>query len=188
MTEAADRPFSGYSSGMKQRCAIARALLHDPPILLMDEPTRSLDPAASRSLREFILEDLKRRAGKTILLATHDLHEAQAVSDRVAILVAGRVREVGTVDEVRRWGVEAERFAVEITGGATPAGPFRVEGEHVEDGVRRLEVVLDAGATLDDLLRALIRAGAVVRSCDRREAHLEDAFARILASEPEPVR
>jgi ABC-2 type transport system ATP-binding protein len=189
MTEAADRPFSGYSSGMKQRCAIARALLHDPPILLMDEPTRSLDPAASRALREFILSELKGRAGKTILLATHDLHEAQALSDRVAILVKGRVREVGTVDEVRRWGVEGERFALELAAtAATPSGPFRVETERIENGVRRIEVVLDRQATLDDLLRTLVASGVVIRSCDRHEPNLDDAFARILAAEREEPR
>jgi ABC-2 type transport system ATP-binding protein len=90
LMKAADRPFSGYSSGMKQRVSIARALLHDPPILLMDEPTRSLDPATSRSLRQFILDQLKGRDGKTILLATHDLREAEVVSDRIAILIRGR--------------------------------------------------------------------------------------------------
>ncbi len=188
MVEAADRPFSGYSSGMKQRCAIARSLLHDPPILLMDEPTRSLDPAASRALRNFILDELCGRDGKTVLLATHDLHEAQALSDRVAILVKGRVREVGTVDEVRRWGVDQERFALEVValaaGPAAPiAGPFRVDVDQLENGVRKLEIELDRGTTLDDALRALGAAGMSIRSCDRREPDLEDAFARILAAE-----
>ena len=65
LLDAADRPFSGYSSGMKQRVSIARALLHDPPILMMDEPTRSLDPASSKNLRHFILDQLQGRDGKT---------------------------------------------------------------------------------------------------------------------------
>jgi ABC-2 type transport system ATP-binding protein len=186
LTEAADRPFSGYSSGMKQRCAIARALLHDPPILLMDEPTRSLDPAAARALREFVKHDLQRRDGKTVLLATHDLHEAQALSDRVAILVKGRVREVGTVDEVRRWGVDVERFTLQVAAAPGPlGGPFRIEAESAANGLRRLDVALERGTTLDDALRALIAAGASIRSCDRREADLEQAFARILAAEPD---
>jgi len=94
MTEAADRMFNGYSSGMKQRMAIARALLHDPQILFMDEPTRSLDPAASLALRKFMLEELKE---KTIILATHNLQEAQTMSDHVAILVKGRVREMASI-------------------------------------------------------------------------------------------
>jgi ABC-2 type transport system ATP-binding protein len=85
MVEAADRPFSDYSSGMKQRMSIARSLLHDPPILLMDEPTRSLDPAAALSLRRFIQEELSGRDHKTIVLATHNLHEAEALCSRIAL-------------------------------------------------------------------------------------------------------
>jgi ABC-2 type transport system ATP-binding protein len=76
MADDADRPFSGYSSGMKQRIAIARALLHDPPVLFMDEPTRSLDPAGAQELRDFIRHDMQQRDGKTILIATHDMREA----------------------------------------------------------------------------------------------------------------
>ena len=75
MADAADRQFSGYSSGMKQRIAIARALLHDPEVLLMDEPTSSLDPASARRLRQFILDELNGRDGKTVVLASHNLRE-----------------------------------------------------------------------------------------------------------------
>jgi ABC-type multidrug transport system ATPase subunit len=187
MSAAADRPFSGYSSGMKQRIAIARALLHDPPILLMDEPTRSLDPAAALALRELIDAELRHRDGKTILLATHNLHEAQALSDRVAILVAGRVRRSGTVDEVRRFDL-ATRFRLELLRYDGPlVGPFRVESDVRDDGVRRVEVSLPPGTDLDAVFRALWQAGASIRSCDRVEPDLEQAFARALAAEGEPA-
>ena len=181
---AADRPFSGYSSGMKQRVAIARALLHDPPILLMDEPTRSLDPASSMALRRFVLDELSRRDGKTILLATHDLREAETISDRVAILVRGRVREIGSVQEVRRWGVRGQSFRLELDPGDRPlAGPFRALADETADGARRLTVTLDDGARLEDLLRALLASGAGIRACDRIEPDLEQAFSRILEAE-----
>ena len=186
LLDAADRPFSGYSSGMKQRVSIARALLHDPPILLMDEPTRSLDPAASKSLRHFILDHLRGRDGKTILLATHDLREAEVVSDRIAILIRGRVREIGTVSEVRRWGVHERTYALEVDAVSGPlAGPFRALTDETVAGTRRLTVVLDEGATLDDVLRALIGAGVAVRGCDRVGPDLEEAFSRILEAESE---
>jgi ABC-2 type transport system ATP-binding protein len=181
MTEAAGRPFSGYSSGMKQRLAIARALLHDPPILLMDEPTRSLDPAASLALRKFVLDDLAGTAGKTILLATHDLREAEALSDRLAILVSGRVRQIGTVDEVKRWGLRTRRFALELdASGPAPAGPYTVESDETRDGIRRMVVAVREGASFDELIRAVLASGARVRSCDRLEPDLEQAFSRIL--------
>lgn len=183
---AADRPFSGYSSGMKQRVSIARALLHDPPILMMDEPTRSLDPAASKNLRHFILNRLRDQDGKTILLATHDLREAEVVSDRIAILIRGRVREIGSVSEVRRWGVHERSYKLEVEGAEGRLdGPFRTLTEETVSGVRRLTIALDEGATLDELLRALIGAGIVVRLCDRLEPDLEQAFSRILEAESE---
>ena len=186
LLDAADRPFSGYSSGMKQRVAIARALLHDPPILLMDEPTRSLDPASSKSLRQFMLERLKGSDGKTILLATHDLREAEVISDRIAILIRGRVREIGTVPEVRGWGVHERTFNLEVDAVSGPLhGPFRTLADETEAGSRRLTVALNEGATLDDVLRALIGAGVVVRACDRVEPDLEEAFSRILEAESE---
>jgi len=184
LLDAADRPFSGYSSGMKQRVAIARALLHDPPILLLDEPTRSLDPATSLKLRRFVLDELSRRDGKTMLVATHDLREAEAISDRVAILVRGRIREIGSVSAVRRWGVRGETFRLELDPVDRPIeGPFRTLGDETVGGVRRVTVELSEGARLEDLLRAVLATGVGVRACDRTEPDLEQAFARILADE-----
>jgi ABC-2 type transport system ATP-binding protein len=184
LLDAADRPFSDYSSGMKQRVAIARALLHDPPILLMDEPTRSLDPVSSLSLRAFILDELSRCDGKTIVLATHNLREAEAVSDRIAILVKGKVRQLGTVREIRKWGVREERFRLELEGmGGELRGPFRTISDETEAGARSLTVVLDPEARLGEMLSSLIAAGAVIKSCDRLEPDLEEAFSRIMKAE-----
>jgi ABC-2 type transport system ATP-binding protein len=186
MTEAADRPFSGYSSGMKQRIAIARALLHDPPILFMDEPTRSLDPAAAMALRKFVLEQLRARDGKTILLATHNLQEAEVLSDRVAILVRGKVREIGPVDEVRRWGLQGERFKVALDPAPEELrGPFRILTDAVAEGRRHLTLALDEDASYEAMLRALLASGARLHACDRDEPDLEQAFERILAAEAE---
>ncbi len=181
---AADRPFSDYSSGMKQRMAIARALLHDPPILLMDEPTRSLDPASSLALRRFVLEELRGRDGKTILLATHNLKEAETLCDRIAILVRGVVREVGTVDAVRRWGVRDRVFTVEVSQWPNVLGrTYRVLAEDAAEGGRRVRVALSEGQRLDRLLRDVLELGVEIRGCDRVEPDLEEAFARILEAE-----
>jgi ABC-type multidrug transport system ATPase subunit len=183
--EAIDRRFDGYSSGMKQRLAIARALLHDPPVLLMDEPTSSLDPASALALRAFVRDELKRRDGKTILLATHNLHEAEALCDRIAILVAGTVRQTGTIAEVRRWGIDEHRFRIDLTQLDAPeiTGPFRVVSDERVDGMRRLEVTLQGDGRLNDVLASLWAAGAIVHACDRVEPDLEEAFARLLEAE-----
>ncbi len=182
--EAAPRRFSDYSSGMKQRLAIARALLHDPPILLMDEPTRSLDPSASLSLRALIKDELKGRDGKTILLATHNLREAEVLCDRIAILVEGTVRQVGTIAEVRRWGIDDRRFRLDVANGRGEiTGPFRVVATESVNGMRRVVVALDRGARLDDALKAVMAQGGTIEGCDRIEPDLEEAFSRLLAEE-----
>lgn len=97
--EKRDRPVGTFSKGTKQKVAIARALVHDPAVVFLDEPTANLDPEASRTIREFILE-LKKK-GKTIFLNTHNLDEAQRVCDRVAIM-RGRLLAQGTPADLRR--------------------------------------------------------------------------------------
>jgi ABC-2 type transport system ATP-binding protein len=92
-----DVPFSDYSSGMRQKTAVARALLHDPQVLLMDEPTRSLSPDAAYPLQDFIREELVEARGKTVLLATQDMDEAERLCDDVALLHRGRLLYLGTL-------------------------------------------------------------------------------------------
>ena len=184
LAEAAPRRFADYSSGMKQRLAIARALLHDPPVLLMDEPTRSLDPAASLSLRRLIKDELNGRDRKTILLATHNLREAEVLCDRIAILVAGTVRQVGTVGEVRRWGLSEQQYRLDVLNwSAEPSPPFRVVSSETVGGVRRVVVASDGSGRLDDLLKSVMSRGGTIEACDRLEPDLEEAFSRLLAAE-----
>jgi ABC-2 type transport system ATP-binding protein len=95
LAEAADRPFAGYSTGMRLRLSLARALVAQPPVLLLDEPTRSLDPIATKHFRDLILEIAEHR-NTAVLIATHDLHEAAALASRVLVLIDGRIR--GTSD------------------------------------------------------------------------------------------
>ncbi|MCK9564905.1 MAG: ABC transporter ATP-binding protein [Methanothrix sp.] len=97
----ADEPFLNYSAGMKQRMAIARGLLNDPVVLFMDEPTRSLDPAAAKNLRGFIKEHIVRERGKTVFISTHQLDEAEQLCDQVAILDGGRIKVQGSPAELK---------------------------------------------------------------------------------------
>ena len=99
LSEAAERRFSEYSSGMKQRLAIARALLHQPRILFLDEPSRSLDPTATFQL-QLLIKDLQAQ-GVTIFLITHDLAEAEKLCERVAVMDGGEV-QVGALI-IRDW-------------------------------------------------------------------------------------
>lgn len=96
LTEAGERRISGYSKGMLQRIGLAQALVHDPRLLILDEPTAGVDPAGSRQIRDLVLE-LKAR-GKTILLTSHLLEQVQEVCDRVGILAKGRLVREGALD------------------------------------------------------------------------------------------
>jgi ABC-type multidrug transport system ATPase subunit len=104
LTAAADRPVRGYSSGMRARLSLARALIGSPPVLLLDEPTRALDPIAARAFRETI-KGLAHDEGAAILLATHDLQEAVALADRVVVLSRGSI-----VHEARSAGINASEL------------------------------------------------------------------------------
>jgi sodium transport system ATP-binding protein len=99
VTSYADRPNDRLSTGMKQRVGLARAVVHDPPVLILDEPTTGLDPVVSRTVEQAVrrLAD----AGKCVVFSTHMLWQAEEICDRVAVMAAGRVLGVGTAAELR---------------------------------------------------------------------------------------
>jgi len=101
LKDRADERFLNYSAGMKQRMAIARGLLNEPEVLFMDEPTRSLDPGAAQSLRDFIKRHIVKERGNTIFISTHNLDEAEELCDRVAIFDEGKINVVGSPDELK---------------------------------------------------------------------------------------
>jgi len=106
MREYLDAPFSDYSAGMRQKAAVARALLHDPELLLLDEPTRSLSPEASYPLQDFIAGELVSGRGKTVLLATQDMEEAERLCEEVGVLHRGRLLYTGSLAGLLREGRE----------------------------------------------------------------------------------
>jgi ABC-type multidrug transport system ATPase subunit len=177
----------GYSTGMRQRLSLARVLLHDPDVLLLDEPTASLDPVAARQVRDLIA-DLGGRGDRTVVLCTHDLAEAQRLCDRVAILEHGRTIALGSPAELAEaWGAEVQ---VEVhpddLGAALALEPVaglaatREDDRHVRfPGIGRAEV--------PRLVHALSDAGIRVYGVDRREPSLEDVYLRLHRDETEEV-
>ncbi|MFD1737310.1 ABC transporter ATP-binding protein [Bacillus salitolerans] len=101
-----------YSKGMKQRLHIARTLLHDPQILFMDEPTLGLDPEGTKDLRNIMME-LKAK-GKTIILTTHDMEEAEELCDEIAFIMDGKIVSIGTVQELQEKYEEGNEYHIEI--------------------------------------------------------------------------
>jgi ABC-2 type transport system ATP-binding protein len=98
LEEAASRPVTKYSKGMLQRLGFAQALLHDPDLIVLDEPTSSLDPVGRREFREVLLQ-LKRQ-GKTVFISSHILSEVESVCDRVAIMAKGELKRIGTLQDL----------------------------------------------------------------------------------------
>jgi ABC-2 type transport system ATP-binding protein len=98
--DARDKRLDSYSKGMKQKIALVRSLLHDPPVLFLDEPTTAMDPQSARTVRDAI--DELRAADRTILLTTHNLAEAEALADRIAIIGSGRIVAEGTMGQLMR--------------------------------------------------------------------------------------
>jgi ABC-2 type transport system ATP-binding protein len=125
LAEAAHRRSGEYSKGMKQKLALARALIHDPSVLLLDEPTSAMDPESAQLVRNEISR--LRSSRRTIIICTHNLAEAEALADRIAIIYRGRILLNGTLEELKRavlGPVEYEaRFAYEYDAGELDLPP-----------------------------------------------------------------
>jgi len=134
LSDRADERLEDYSTGMRQKVAIARALLHDPPILLLDEPTLGLDPNFSRQIRNQIKE-LSEKQGKTVLLTTHYMDEADQLCDRVAFINNGKIVAVDTPNRLK--AMVKEKELVEVTVYRPPAD---IE-EHIRSLLPDAEVI-----------------------------------------------
>jgi ABC-2 type transport system ATP-binding protein len=164
------------SGGQRQRLAVALALVNDPEVVFLDEPTTGLDPAARRSLWDLV-EKLKAQ-GKTILLTTHYMEEAEALCDRLAIMDHGKLIEMGTVGEVvaRRFKERAVQFdRIEGLDDARLAGMAAVSSVKHDDGVVLL-YTSDVPATISDLLAATESMHLEATNLTVRRATLEDVF------------
>ncbi|MDF1506335.1 ABC transporter ATP-binding protein, partial [Roseisolibacter sp. H3M3-2] len=113
LAERAGDRVGGFSRGMRQRLALARALLHRPDLLFLDEPTTALDPAATRQLHG-VIRRLARDEGRTVVLCTHNLHEAEALADRVAVLSRGRLLALDTPDALAHGAQGAARVSLQV--------------------------------------------------------------------------
>jgi len=135
LDDAGDKIVGAFSSGMKQRLLIARALVAEPRVLLLDEPTRSLDPISARAFRRFLREEIAGRQGCTVFLATHNTEEALELCDRVGILDRGRLLAVGTTTQLAR-EIGDDRYTA-WTRDAGHAAFAMLEARGVIRGVRR---------------------------------------------------
>ena len=170
--------FRTYSLGMKQRLGVAAALLGDPELLILDEPTNGLDPAGVGDMRRLVAE--LAAAGRTVLLSSHLLGEVQEVCDRVGVISRGRLVTEAPVSELRGGGqllVRADPVDVALAVAMRLAGDDAVT---VVDGALRLRVGPQQAARLT---RALVEAGADVHEIRSTERSLEEVFFEMTAPE-----
>jgi ABC-2 type transport system ATP-binding protein len=168
-----------FSKGMKQKLAIARALVHDPEILFMDEPTANLDPEAAKTVREFILNLKKEK--KTIFLNTHNLDEAQRICDRIGILNT-KLMAVGTPEELER-SIHGRKTVIKL----------REVNEAILDSLKKLQIknMVREGNKLSvdvanpqeenpDMINALVSAGGRIETVTVTSSSLEDAYLKLV--------
>ena len=181
LSEQADAKVATYSTGMRQRLALARTLLHEPEVLFLDEPTSGLDPVAAHQVHNLI-ENLSREKGRTVFLCTHNLVEAQRLCDRVAVMEHGRLVAQGTPAElahqyVKRLDVHIETTleqmdsALEILSNAsslTRGLPRRTNGS--------LTLTVTGREAIPDLLTLLVNHGIRVYRLAADEPSLEDVY------------
>lgn len=173
-----------WSRGMKQKLAVARALLHRPKLIFLDEPTSGLDPLAASALRED-LAALAAQTGVTVFLTTHNLAEAERLCAQVAVIRQGRLVAVGHPDELR---ARTGRPHVDFIGHGFDANMMELlrtqpSVSHVSLQNGRLVVELAQATEVAPLLNLLIGAGAQIEEVRKGQASLEDAFLDLVEGE-----
>ncbi len=185
--ERRDDAVGEFSKGMRQKLAIARALLHEPPVLFLDEPTAALDPEASRLVHDFISE--LRSEGRTIFLCTHNLDEADRLCDRVAVFKT-HLRVVDTPGRLRRQ-VYGRQVVFHLAGPAEPylalarALPF-VSAAEAEAG-KLILTLDDPEGHNPDIVRALVAAGADIQFVGELRYSLEDVYLQLMKDDAPPA-
>lgn len=177
LAEAADRALRKYSKGMLQRAGLAQALVHDPELVVLDEPMSGLDPIGRKEVRDLILS--LRDAGKTVFFSTHILPDVEAICDRVAIIAKGEVHDVGTVSKI----LDAHVLGMDVTLRCESAQratlearvPARAQARWIEGG--EVVVRFPNDVPVEPFLAEACALARVVEVAPHRET-LEDLFVR----------
>jgi ABC-2 type transport system ATP-binding protein len=187
LIDVADRRTAGFSGGMLQRLGLAVALLGDPKLLVLDEPTAGLDPEGSKLFKAIIRE--RQAAGSTILLSSHLLGEVESISDRIAVCNQGRIVALDTLDALRHSLAMPTRMTLKLARGEVPSIDLPLERISLEAGASLadfqdgiLKVVID-DRNKAAMVRTLEARGARIEDFRTEEATLEDIFMAIVARE-----
>lgn len=185
--EARKRPIGAYSKGMRQKMALARALIHQPSVIILDEPTSAMDPASAKLVRDQILD--LRDEGRTLVVCTHNLAEAETLADQVAIVKAGKIVAEGTMEQLKRRLLGSPSYELRVAG-SSECVPSLLGSEVEFDGRidgRLWYRVDNPEQTNPRVLRRLIDAGVEVISLAEVPRNLESVYLRIVEPEAEAI-
>lgn len=179
LAEAGKRRIGEYSKGMRQKLALARAMIHDPGVLLLDEPTSAMDPESARLVRDEIAR--LKSSSRTIVICSHNLTEVEALADQIAIIYRGKILVQGTLDELKRNVLGAPEYEIRF------AESWDASGLEFPDGVKklsetptRLRVRVEAPQESNPLiLRSL--SGAPVMAFQEEARTLEQVYLKVMA-------
>ncbi len=176
LTFALDKRLGEYSKGMKQKLALVRAMLHNPPVLLLDEPTSAMDPQSAKQVRDAILE--LRQDERTFMITTHNLAEAQLLADRIAIIRNGRIIADGTFEDLARTFVGVPLMELRVNGQLNGIRDDIADMVDVENtGINWLRFrVPDPNTTNPQILRKLTGLGIDVVTLAPVSQSLEDVY------------
>ncbi len=176
LAHAVDRPIGKFSKGMTQRIGLAQALLHDPELLILDEPMSGLDPIGRKEVRDLVLDE--KRRGKTVLFTSHILTDVEKLCDRVVIVNGGKVTAYGALDtllkpEVRRVELELEGVSETLEAELASLGA-KVRGRH---GAATI-FVIEGDEARGPVVERAVAGGAKIRALAEQRETLEDLFVK----------
>jgi ABC-2 type transport system ATP-binding protein len=180
LADKADSNMRALSGGMKRRVLVAQALVHRPPVIVLDEPTAGVDVELRRTLWDFIGQ--LNRAGHTIVLTTHYLEEAQELCGRIAMLKAGRIVALSATQDLLR-EFAGGRLSLKLSGAALPASlePLRIS--HDPTTPARAVLRIESYGALEPVLASLREAGCQIEEMELEHTDLEDVFVRVMQQE-----
>ena len=176
LEKVARRPIGQYSKGMRQKLALARTLIHEPPVLLLDEPTSAMDPESAKLVRNAILS--LRTDQRTVIICTHNLMEAEMLANKIAIIYRGRILTSGSVDELKRRLLGPKEFEFRLRGDwptgemILPSGVTPISGGEAFHRFR----VQDPEASNPILIKWLVERGAEVVTLQELPRTLEQVY------------